>query len=78
MWKRWKKRESLLQIAQLFNRDHGSVRGILVQTDGIPPAQRCCSPIACQLGRAPSTNSREIQRNGGQGNYRAAQADQAA
>lgn len=33
--------------------------------------------IACQLGRAPSTVSREIQRNGGQGCYRATQADQA-
>lgn len=101
MWERWKKGESLQQIAQLFNRNHGSVHGILVQTGGIRPAQRCRSPIAltlaereeisralvagqsirsiaCQLGRAPSTISREIQRNGGQGSYRAAQADQAA
>jgi len=100
MWERWKKGESLQQIAQLFNRNHGSVHGILVQTGGIRPAQRCRSPIALtltereeisralvqgrsirsialQLGRAPSTISREIQRNGGQGCYRAAQADQA-
>jgi len=34
--------------------------------------------IAAQLGRSPSTISREIKRNGGDGNYRAAQADQAA
>lgn len=34
--------------------------------------------IAAQLGRSPSTISREIERNGGDGNYRAAQADQAA
>ena|ERR1019366_1130077 len=34
--------------------------------------------IAAELGRSPSTISREIQRNGGDGNYRAAQADQAA
>lgn len=33
--------------------------------------------IAIKLGRAPSTISREIKRNGGD-NYRAAQADQAA
>ena len=39
---------------------------------------RSIRSIACQLGRAPSTVSREIQRNGGQGCYRAAQADQAA
>jgi len=33
--------------------------------------------IAAQLGRAPSTISREIKRNGGQDCYRASQADQA-
>lgn len=34
--------------------------------------------IATQLGRAPSTVSREIARNGGYDNYRASSADQAA
>ena len=34
--------------------------------------------IAFQLGRSPSTISREIKRNGSYDNYRAAQADQAA
>jgi IS30 family transposase len=34
--------------------------------------------IAATLGRAPSTVSREIQRNGGHNQYRASQADQAA
>ena len=34
--------------------------------------------IACQLGRAPSTISREVNRNGGLSQYRANQADQAA
>ena len=34
--------------------------------------------LATKLGRAPSTISREIRRNGGQGCYRASQADQAA
>jgi IS30 family transposase len=34
--------------------------------------------IATQLGRAPSTISREIKRNGGQDDYRASQADEAA
>jgi IS30 family transposase len=34
--------------------------------------------IARQLGRAPSTVSREILRNGGPDNYRAARSDQAA
>jgi len=34
--------------------------------------------IATQLGRAPSTISREVNRNGGRHSYRASQADQAA
>ena len=34
--------------------------------------------MALALGRAPSTLSREIQRNGGRQDYRASQADQAA
>ncbi len=34
--------------------------------------------IAASLGRAPSTVSREINRNGGRRHYRASQADQAA
>jgi len=101
MWERWQKGESLQQIAQLFDRTHSSVQGILVRTGGIRPAPRHRSTlaltltereevsralaaghsirsIASQLGRAPSTISREIQRNGGQQWYRASQADQAA
>ena len=34
--------------------------------------------IAVRLGRAPSTISREIKRNGGQESYRASQADESA
>ncbi len=34
--------------------------------------------IAVQLGRSPSTISREIKRNGGYDSYRATQAEQAA
>jgi IS30 family transposase len=34
--------------------------------------------LACQLGRAPSTISREIRRHGGRERYRAAEADQQA
>ena len=101
MWDRWQKGESLQQIAQLFDRNHSSVQGILMQTGGIRPAQRHRSrlaltladreeisravaaglsirSIASLLGRAPSTISREIQRNGGPECYRASQADQAA
>ena len=101
MWDRWKKGESLQQIAQLFDRNHSSVIRILAETGGIRPAQRCRSQraltlaereevsralvaglsirsIAALLVRAPSTISREIKRNGGEGCYRATQADQAA
>ena len=101
MWERWQKGDSLHQIAQLFDRNHTSVQGILLRTGGIRPAQRHRSrlaltlaereeisravaagnsirSIATVLGRAPSTISREIQRNGGQQWYRASQADQAA
>lgn len=49
MWERWKKGESLQQIAQLFDREHGSVRGILLQTGGIPPAKCCRSQFALSL-----------------------------
>jgi IS30 family transposase len=101
MWERWQKGESLQQIAQLFDRNHSSIQGILAVTGGIRPAPRRRSrlaltlaereeisrtvvaghsmrSIAVQLGRAPSTISREIKRNGGQACYRASQAEESA
>jgi len=101
MWERWRKGESLQNIAQLFDRNHSSIQRILAETGGICPAQRCRSrlaltlaereeislglavgdsirSIATQLGRSPSTISREITRNGGEDLYRANWADQAA
>jgi IS30 family transposase len=101
MWERWKQGESLHQIAQLFDRHHSSIRGILAETGGIRPAQRHRSPVALTLAereeisrslvaghsirfiagllkRAPSTISREINRNGEVEGYRASCADQAA
>ena len=101
MWERWKQGWTLHQIAHLFDRAHGSIRGIFDQTGGFRPPQRSRSPIAltlaereeisrsvaegqsirsmaARLGRAPSTLSREIRRNGGQANYRATEADNAA
>jgi len=38
MWERWQKGVSLQQIAQLFDRTHSSVQGILVRTGGTRPA----------------------------------------
>ncbi len=101
MWDRWQKGDSLQHIAQLFDRNHGSVQRILAEHGGIRPAPRRRSKlsltlaereeisravvagqsarsIATSLGRAPSTISREIKRNGGQEFYRASQAEQAA
>jgi IS30 family transposase len=101
MWERWRQGWTLHQIAQLFDRSHGSVHGILSRTGGIRPSERrrCATAltlsereeisravnagqsmrsVAARLGRAPSTISREIRRNGGQDGYRATQADDAA
>ena len=39
---------------------------------------RTIRSIAAQLGRAPSTVSRELRRNGGRAAYRASEADRAA
>src|SRR5882672_4286219 len=86
MWERWKKGESLQQIAQLFDRNHSSIQRILAETGGIRPAPRRRSQLALSLvereeisrslvaghsirsiaellKRAPSTISREINRN---------------
>jgi IS30 family transposase len=101
MWDRWQEGDTLHQIAQLFDRHHTSIQGILARSGGIRPAQRHRSrlaltlgereeisravvaghsirSIAASLGRATSTISREIMRNGGQECYRASRADQAA
>lgn len=40
MWARWQQGDSLHAIAALFDRKHGSVRGILLRTGGIRPRQR--------------------------------------
>ena len=101
MWERWRRGESLQAIAQLFDRNHSAIGGILVRTGGIRPAPRCRSALALRLsereeisrgvmagrsmrtiaralGRAPSTVSREIGRNGDRWAYRASEADAAA
>jgi len=101
MWDRWQQGDSLEAIAQLFDRTHGSVAGILARSGGIRPPERKRSrwaltrpereeisrgvvagqsirAIASSLGRAPSTVSRELIRNGGRDRYRANPADQAA
>ncbi len=101
MWDRWKKGDTLHDIARLFDRGHSSIQRILQETGGYRPRDRKRSQlalslaerevisrglamklsmrtIAAQLGRSPSTVSREIKRNGGYAEYRAANADDAA
>lgn len=49
MWDRWKKGESLQQIAQLFDRNHSSVQRILAESGGIRPPLRIRSSTALTL-----------------------------
>src|SRR5258708_4488187 len=49
MWERWQKGESLQKIAQLFDRNHSSVQGILAETGGIRPPERHRSRLALTL-----------------------------
>ena len=49
MWDRWKKGESLQQIAQLFDRNHSSIQRILAESGGFRPPQRIRSSNALTL-----------------------------
>jgi len=49
MWERWKKGESLQQIAQWFDRNHSSIQRILAESGGIRPPQRQRSRLALSL-----------------------------
>jgi hypothetical protein len=49
MWDRWRQGETLHSIARLFDRHHGSVRGILAPTGGIRPARKVRSDRVLSL-----------------------------
>ena len=49
MWERWKQGWTLHQIAHLFDRAHGSIRGIFERTGGFRAPQRSRSLIALTL-----------------------------
>jgi len=49
MWERWRQGESLQAIAQLFDRNHSTVGGILARTGGIRPSARRRSVLALKL-----------------------------
>lgn len=59
MWERWSKGESLQQIAQLFDRNHSSIQGVLAETGGIRPASRRRSKWALTLAEREEI-SREL------------------
>lgn len=48
-WERWRKGESLQQIAQWFDRNHSSIQRILAETGGIRPVPRRRSSLALTL-----------------------------
>jgi IS30 family transposase len=49
IWERWRKGETLHQIARLFDRYHSSIQGILAESGGIRPNQRHRSRSALTL-----------------------------
>lgn len=83
MWKRWKQGDSLQMIAQMFGRNHSSIQGILAQTGGIRPAQRCHSKLALTLAEREEISrqmvaGQSIHSVAGQEGYLANRADQDA
>jgi len=74
MWERWRQGESLQAIAQLFDRNHSAIGGILSRTGGIRPSPRRRSVLALKLsereeisrgvlaGRSMRTMARALRR----------------
>ena len=98
LWTRWRRGESLRDIAHALRRASSVVYATIGAEGGIAPRPRRRSRLALtateredisrelargqslrtisrMLGRAPSTLSREVARNGGRGVYRATVAD---
>jgi len=49
IWERWRKGETLHQIAGLFDRYHSSIQRIVAESGGIRPAERRRSKVALSL-----------------------------
>jgi len=98
LWTRWRRGESLRDIAHGLRRAPSVIYTVVAADGGIPPRlhrrsrfalstterEELSRQLACghslraisrSLGRAPSTLSREVARNGGRRSYRAAAAD---
>ena len=101
LWARWRRGESVRQIAHGLRRASSVIHAVVAAEGGITPRPRRRSRLALTaaereeisrhlacgqsrraisglLGRAPSTLSREVARNGGRSAYRAAVADKHA
>jgi IS30 family transposase len=101
LWQRWRRGETLDQIARALHRGSSSIYDYVGAEGGIAPRSRRRSGVALTttereeisrhlargrslraisraLGRAPSTISREVARNQGRADYRAATADRHA
>lgn len=101
LWQRWRRGETLEQIAQALHRGSSSIYDYVGAEGGIAPRPRRRSRLALTatereeisrhlarggslraigqaLGRAPSTICREVGRNHGRADYRAATADRQA
>lgn len=101
LWQRWRRGETLRQIAGALHRRSSSIYEYVGTEGGIAPRRRRRSRLALTttereeisrrlargdsiraigrvLGRAPSTISREVARNYGRSEYRAAAADRRA
>jgi hypothetical protein len=64
MWDRWKKGETLQQIAKLFDRPHTSIRGVLAERGGIRPPERQLSRLALSLSHETIYRGLFIQTRG--------------
>jgi IS30 family transposase len=101
LWARWRRGESLRQIAHGLQRAPSVIHTVVAAEGGVTPRRRRRSrlalttaereeisrQLACgqslraisrRVGRAPSTLSREVARNGGRRVYRDAVADRQA
>jgi IS30 family transposase len=101
LWERWRRGESVSEIARALGRRPGTVQYTICRRGGVVPRERrrgrlvlrlaereeisrgvaageSARWIAARLGRSPSTVTRELNRHGGRGRYRAALADRRA
>ena len=58
MWERWKKGDTLHQIARLFDRPHTSIRQVLAETGGFRPPERRRSKTALTLAEREEISPR--------------------